>query len=88
VNHLQDVAGALGLGAMVCGGLALRWPSRTVAVIVGVALVLGAAFLVAWLVMPVASDTVVTNLKFKWPAYAATIALSDAALSSFWLARS
>ena len=87
LNHLQDVAGALGLAAMVCGGLALRWPSRAVAVIVGVALVLGAAFLVAWLVMPVTSDTFVSNLKFKWPAYAATIALVDAALSAFWLAR-
>src|SRR5690349_6812743 len=80
INAVRTVAATLGLCAAACGALALRWPTRAVAAIVGIALVLGAIYCVLWLVDPFPGADATST--WRWPAYASVIALADAALSA------
>jgi hypothetical protein len=90
LERLPNIVGALGAAAALTGALALRWPLREVAAIVALALVLGTAFQIAWLVDPPSAVLEVEDAEpfsFRWPAYAAAVALADAAVSAVWLTR-
>ncbi len=100
LERLPNIVGGLGVAAALCGVLELRWSQRWVAALVALALALGAAFVIAWLVDPPESLYMVigggavyseggTGKPFAlgWPAYGAAATLAVGALAAARLAR-